>query len=400
MNAKHLSSYLALQKLVGKKFREASRQQSITVCASMGSPVFIFSGFDETVVPIYPQLVNVVQGKEHLIKALQMAAYQGYNSDLCSDIRCEIGSQYLKGGIRSRIIKPDFVLGMNFTCSSEVALYNSWVQQYPEAEHYIVDSPHLIGDEIPQNSVEYVKKQLIELIEKIEKTMGLSFNMEKLRKATVNISRSYNLMNKIILLATHNPSPICMTSFQPFLIPLAYYPHYDVTYEYLIELKQELEQTIETLTEKKERIRLCWDFLPLYKYMNDIHELLSKHDAKIVISTSLTAAMEWPAPELFENTSDVLGLLAYAWTQHHFKRNYHYKTKILMDWIKTYKINGIIFHSARNCKAHSLNHFLIKEELEKSIGIPSIVFEADMLDPSGYSKSQILNRLEAFLETM
>jgi len=400
MNAKHLNSYLTLQKLVSKKLREASKKQSITVWAGLGSPTYIFSGFDETLVPIYPQLGNVVQGKEHVAKVLQTAASLGYNSDLCSDLRCEIGSQQVKGGLRSRIVDPDFVLGMNFTCSTEVALYHSWVQQYPGVEHYIIDSPALIGEDVPQNTVEYIKKQLIELIEKIEKSTGLPFNMDKFRKAAVNTSRSYNLMNKITSLAAHNPSPICLTNFQPFLLPVAYYPHYDVTYEYLLELEQELEQTIKTSTEKKERIRLCWDFLPLYKYMNDIHELLSKYDAKIVASTSLTTAMEWPVPELFENTSDVLELLSQAFAQHHFKRNYRYKTNTLLDWIKTYKIDGMIFHSARNCKAHSLSHFLIKEELEKAIGIPSVVFEADMLDPAAYSKSQIFNRLEAFLETM
>lgn len=156
---------------------------------------------------------------------------------------------------------------------------------------------------------------------------------------------------------------------------------------------------IATSSEKKEKIRLCWDFLPITKYMNDIHTLLNEYDAKIVIGTSLTIAMEWPDPQLFETTDDPIGLMAYAYVQHHYKRNYSYKAKIMAGWLKKYDIDGIIFHSARSCKAHSLIHFLVKENLERESNIATLVIEADIVDPAAYSKSQVLNRLEAFLET-
>lgn len=399
MNAKKLKSYLELQKLIGRNFRESDKHQSTVVWGNMGSPMMIFSGFDEAIIPIYPQIRNMLQGAGHIAKALQVATCQGYNTDLCSDLRCEIGNQHVLDGLRGALPRPDFIVGMNFTCNSSVGLYNNWVQQYPDAVHYIIDCPYSNGDSVGQETVQYVKSQFLELIAEIERTAGLRFDIEKFRGAARRMAQSMKLMNEIIMLARHNPSPICLTSFQPYLIPVSYYPHYDSTVEFLISLKKELEEIVETGTEKKERIRLCWDFLPLYKFMNDVHALLKEHDAKIVIGTSLTPAMEWPEPELFDTTDDPLGLLAYAFVQHHFKRDYKYWAKNISSWVSELNINGVIFHSARNCKAHSLTHFMVKEELERDLGVATMCFEADVLDPAAYSKSQVMNRLEAFLET-
>jgi len=399
MNAKHLKSYMTLQKLVARKFRQAN-QSPYTVYSNMGSCAQIFSGFDLELVPVYPQLRNVLQVEKYVVEALQMATYRGYNADLCSDLRCEIGKQYVVDELRAKLPPADFVFAMNFTCNASVGLFDSWLQLNPEAEHYLVDVPHVVGDEVPESSVDYVHAQLLEVIAKLERFFKLPFDVDRFRSATVWSGRSMNLMNDILKLSAHNPSPISLTSFQPYLIPLAYYNQFEETYDYLVALKKELEEVIQNSQEQKERIRLCWDFLPFYKYMPDVEALLKEHDAKIVTGTSLTSAMEWPSGEWCQSTDDPVRLLAYTYVQHHFKRNYRYKADVLSGWIKEGGLHGIIFHSARNCKAHSLPHFLVMEELQKELGIPTLVIEADVLDPKAYSKSYVLNRLEAFLETL
>lgn len=397
MNAKRLKSYMSLQIAIGKLLREANKGK-FAVWSNMSSPVQLLSGFNERIVPIYPQLRNMWRGKKNIIHMLQVASNNLFSSDLCSDLRCEIGNQYAEKDSRS-LRKPDFILASNLTCNSSAGLYYSWVKLNPDVKHYIVEFPYQWSDYVAQSAVNYIKEQFLEVIESAKRVFNLDFDIERFRKALIRMAKSQKLMNKIILLAAHNPSPISVTDFQPFLIPTAYFSHFNETYEYLLELEDELRNLISKNMENKEKIRLCWDFLPLYKGMADIDQLLNDYNAKVVIGTSMTSAIRWPEPELFEETDDPLGLFAYAFAQHHFRRNYRYKIGVMSDWIRTYNINGIIFHSARCCKAHSLPQSLIKEVLEIELGIPILIIEADVLDSQNYSKSQVMNRLEAFLET-
>jgi benzoyl-CoA reductase/2-hydroxyglutaryl-CoA dehydratase subunit BcrC/BadD/HgdB len=66
--------------------------------------------------------------------------------------------------------------------------------------------------------------------------------------------------------------------------------------------------------------------------------------------------------------------------------------------LEDYGIDAVIFHASRNCKANSLPMYMYREQIANEYGLPVLLFEADILDPALYSKAQVLNRLEAFLE--
>jgi benzoyl-CoA reductase/2-hydroxyglutaryl-CoA dehydratase subunit BcrC/BadD/HgdB len=66
--------------------------------------------------------------------------------------------------------------------------------------------------------------------------------------------------------------------------------------------------------------------------------------------------------------------------------------------LNDYSVDGVVFHASRSCKANSLPMYIYREEITRGRGLPVLLFEADILDAAVYSKSQVLNRLEAFLE--
>ena len=66
--------------------------------------------------------------------------------------------------------------------------------------------------------------------------------------------------------------------------------------------------------------------------------------------------------------------------------------------LKDYDIDAVIFHASRNCKANTLPMYMFRDEIASKYGLPVLLFEADILDAAVYSKSQVLNRIEAFLE--
>jgi len=66
--------------------------------------------------------------------------------------------------------------------------------------------------------------------------------------------------------------------------------------------------------------------------------------------------------------------------------------------IKKYEVDGFVMHSNRSCKPYSLGQYDIMKTLQKEMGLPSLMIEADMVDERSWSESQIETRIDAFME--
>ncbi len=72
--------------------------------------------------------------------------------------------------------------------------------------------------------------------------------------------------------------------------------------------------------------------------------------------------------------------------------------KIIKKMIKKYDVDGFVMHSNRSCKPYSLGQYDIMKTLQKEMGLPSLMIEADMVDERAWSESQIETRIDAFME--
>jgi benzoyl-CoA reductase/2-hydroxyglutaryl-CoA dehydratase subunit BcrC/BadD/HgdB len=70
------------------------------------------------------------------------------------------------------------------------------------------------------------------------------------------------------------------------------------------------------------------------------------------------------------------------------------------DLIRTFRVDGLVIHSARSCKPYSVGQYDLKRLLMERMEVPSVVIEADIADERAYSEEQARTRLEAFLEGM
>ena len=91
-NAKFLKSYTNLQKLIARKFKQSIKHDDVTVWANMAAPAWLLAGFDETIVPVYQQLHNMTKSRSQVRDAIETSAALGYDANLCSDVRCDIGA--------------------------------------------------------------------------------------------------------------------------------------------------------------------------------------------------------------------------------------------------------------------------------------------------------------------
>jgi benzoyl-CoA reductase subunit B len=69
-----------------------------------------------------------------------------------------------------------------------------------------------------------------------------------------------------------------------------------------------------------------------------------------------------------------------------------------IEHCRDYAIDGMILHGAHTCRAFSYPQFLIGDAVSRDLGIPSAMFEGDMVDESFYSDELVNSRVEAMLE--
>jgi benzoyl-CoA reductase/2-hydroxyglutaryl-CoA dehydratase subunit BcrC/BadD/HgdB len=397
MNAKLLKSYATLQKLIARKFKQAIKHD-VSVWASMGAPAMLCAGFDETIVPVMQQLQNMAKTRLQVRQAIDASAALGYDANLCSDVRCDVGNLALLAQKRASLRGPDLIFGINCVCFASSGLYRKWSQTYPGATSFFLDLPLSADETISESGVRYIREQLVEFSRRLERVFHREFYVDRFKAAVRRLALNNELYRDVLRLGMHNPSPVCVTTFQPFLIPISFYGHYPETTEYLLELKAELQKVVDEPVEPKERIRLFWDFTPIYRYMDDIQSVLAEHDAKIVIGASLYSSFEWPSAAWVDAQEDPFHAQAYAYAHLPYRRTEKYKFDVISRMLGDYAVDAVIFHASRACKANSLPMYIYREQIADEFGLPVLLFEADILDAAVYSKSQVLNRLEAFLE--
>ncbi len=397
MNAKLLKSYATLQKLIARKFKQALKHD-VTVWANMGSPALLVAGFDDTIVPVFQQLQNMTKSRLRVQQAIEASASLGYDANLCSDVRCDVGALALLAQKRASLRGPTLIFGINAVCFASSGLYRSWSEAYPGATSFFLDLPLSADETISESGVRYIREQLVAFSRQLERVFHREFDVERFKTAVKRLALNNELYRDVLRLGVHNPSPVCVTTFQPFLIPISFYGHYEETTEYLLELKAELQRLVDEPVEPKERIRLFWDFTPIYRYMDDIQRVVAEHDAKIVMGASLYTSFEWPSAAWVEAQDDPFYAQAYAYAHLPYRRTEKYKFGVVSKMLEDYDVDAVIFHASRNCKANSLPMYIYREAIANDYGLPVLLFEADILDAAVYSKSQVLNRLEAFLE--
>ena len=67
---------------------------------------------------------------------------------------------------------------------------------------------------------------------------------------------------------------------------------------------------------------------------------------------------------------------------------------------REYKIDGAVFHSNKSCVPITMGQSDIRRALEKELGIPSVVIDADHMDDRNFSIAQFQTRVDAFMEML
>lgn len=372
----------------------AKHNKKFIAYCNVFTPVEILYAMD--MIPVYPENHAAILGARKMSpEVLPAAEAMGYSMDLCSYSRCDIGS--IKTGVSPTwgLPKPDLLL----VCNAQCGTLTKWFEVLGRMYHVpmvLIDVPHSGSGEQDSAAERYVRSQLEELVEIVQRVTGAPLDPDKLRETIRLSQKASDLWTRMLELGAMRPSPI--TVFDQFvsMFPIVSQRGTQAAVDFYGAMVAELEDRVARGggALDNEKFRLFWDNLPIWPELRRLSDVLEKLGASVV-----TSIYTWAWGNLAVGESDPL---ADYTEQYLYTFNLHLARRIdLYSQIaKQYQLDGFLYHSNRSCKYISQDIPLLRAAVAERTGIPGIILEADHNDPRLYTMESLERQIESFLDLL
>jgi len=144
----------------------------------------------------------------------------------------------------------------------------------------------------------------------------------------------------------------------------------------------------------EERYRLLWDNIALWYRLFRLFAYFVDFGGCFVVDTYTNA---WSVDL---DVSEPVEGLARTYTAVCINQSLQMRAETMVDLVRRFDVDGIVFHSNRSCKPYSLGQYDIRRIVTERTGVPGLVIEADMCDTRAYTEGPIQTRIQAFMETL
>jgi benzoyl-CoA reductase/2-hydroxyglutaryl-CoA dehydratase subunit BcrC/BadD/HgdB len=346
---------------------------------------------------VYPENHAAVIGARKDAQAfLDNAESNGYSMDLCSYARINMGYTILKESVAGNIPMPDFLFCCSNICSTSIKWYENLARDMC-IPMILIDTPFNHTDEIPVHSVKYIRGQFESAISQLEGITGRKFDRDRFRDVMKISTETARWWKKATSLAVAKPSPfngfdlfnymaviVCMRGKQEGL---------DLFKLWAEELQGKIDRGEGHWRDQKEKYRIMWDGIACWPHLSDTAKILKKNGINIVTSTYPDS---WTI--IYDNND--LDAMAKAYSANYANRNLDYGINKIVQIVKDFSLDGIIYHSNRSCKLMDFRQYEVQRQVQKQTGTVSVIFDGDQTDPRAFSLAQYETRIEAFTEMM
>jgi len=356
------------------------------------TPVELLYALD--IYPIAPEHFGAMcSARGFIMEYLEEAERSGYSQNLCSYSRCSLG--YVLNGMNGLMPPPDLLVTFRNSCDVYVKWWQS-LQMHLKAPLFLGETPYVLSSEDLDNYVlDYVVKQLEQLIELAEEKFGSRFDMDRFVDILKLSDKASELWLETLKLRSSKPCPLGGRDSASDIFPLVVMQGTEEAvkfYEELLgEVKEKVSKKIGVID--NERFRLLFDGIWLW-HAFDLIKYFENGGAVFVYEPYSEA---W-AYRL--DTSKPLESLAKKILTMGLNVDIDMRIERFLESIKTYHIDGAVLFSNRSCKTWSAPQLVTADILSEKFDTPYLIFEADMADPRQYSEAQIKNRVDAFLEVL
>ncbi len=347
------------------------------------------------------------------------AEKRGYNRELCSYARTQLGcvmfaergvpEDLTVGPIASEIPVPDVIVTCYPGCSSgpqwDWAIERMFGKKIPWFNvvipyHYGRNGSTYMSGQEYKDEVAYVVKQFKDLIRFLEDISGRPYNWDKFREIMTVTKKVGQLRMEAMKVCQAIPSPASFFDWTIFIAPVNYLTGWPGTVECLeaavAEVKERLTNKVTSIP--REKYRLFWEGIMNWNKLGWMADKFANLDA-CVIAGRYTHMAFWQEPDFIDVENPLEGI-AINHLECQLNLGYPITEERMMKLCRDYSIDGLILHSARTCRSFARSHYLMGDSLSRKMGIPSTMFEGDMVDESFYQDEIVNTRLEALLESL
>lgn len=359
----------------------------------------------------------------------QVAAEQaGYDRELCSYARTHIGCGVLtqrstpegitalpadsqeRKGLAARVPIPDMIISAYPFCSTgqqwDDIIYRNFGKKVPIFNISLPwiwgnkpSAKYMSGPEF-RESVDFLVRQLRGCIGFIEGVTGKRFDHDRLREVMGYIKRAGEVRLEAMRLCKASPSPASFFEWTNSIAPVNFLPGDQGIVDYFEQKKAEIQARLDqgVGSVPQEKYRLFWDGIMNWNKIGWLADKFANYDA-CVVSGRYTHLGFWHEPQVID-LQDPLDGMAQNYLTCPISISAPQVIEKIVEHCEAYRIDGLILHGARTCRAFSYPQFMIAEAVGKRLGMPVAMFEGDMVDESFYKDELVNSRVEAMLEAI
>jgi benzoyl-CoA reductase subunit B len=326
-----------------------------------GNPVELIEAFD--MIPVYPE-VNALQlaVKKQSLPLILAAEEMGYSTDNCAYVKADA---------------PIYNLDVPFFRSTS-------------------------GEPFAED-VQYVVKQLEEVIEVLERMSGKKLDYKKLQRIVALSGETGALWSEIKKLAQNRPTPF--DAYFDSVMMMA--PLYCLRgtedglwffQEAYKEMKKRADNQEGPLPEEK--FRVVMEGPPPWPYLRQFRDMFSRWGAVAVASTYSTVGGIWEFGFRHDPNRPLESIARHMLQWNLTNTNFLERYRQIKEYVKAWKADALVIHSVKSCRLFSAGQGDMREYFTKELNIPTLLIESDIEDPRYFSEAQLRNRVDAFFESL
>jgi benzoyl-CoA reductase/2-hydroxyglutaryl-CoA dehydratase subunit BcrC/BadD/HgdB len=354
-------------------------------------PLEIYEAMD--VVSLFNEFWGVISDVvklESVPEALSISASTGTPGEVCSFFRNMDGLMHA-----GKWPHTDFMLYATSSCDN-VKAFHTLGRRYGIPD-FGMERPYY---PYTSHAMDYWKNEHKRLIAFLEEQTGKKLDYDRL-KETVRLSyRLTELSLEIDGLVAHVPSPMSGECFGGVLLALRLMCGTQDAVDYLTALRDELQERVDNgiAAVTPERFRVMWSsFTPFFD-----PTLMAFMQQKYGAVSVCEVLSRWRGQANWMlDPNDPLGNLAYR-TQL-APGNCQYSPSIdwaenIVDQARKFKADGAIYNNNWGCKQAAGLGTIVRDELLRKCGVPTLTIACDVIDNTFTSRAEIESQLDSFFE--
>ena len=403
-STKRLATSKELQKIVADFYMEGHEAKRtgkpVGWMPPMNGLIEIFYAMD--LQPAFPENWSPVCAAFGLIdRNYETAGAMGFSPDLCGYLRNCVG--YVNGMMGDDSVplgglpEPDMVFLPGAGCVPTMKNFQYISRRFPQAKVVTGDLPQVPIESIQRHHIDYAVSEIRRIISFLSEVTGRKMDEDRLKEVVRLSDQACALWDEITSYRRYIPTPISAAEVGLMFVMVTRQGT-QTAVDYLTRVRDEVRERalngVGMIPEEK--VRLFWDNIPLW-YNLGLFNYFEKYGGVVVAETYSAAwSIRLDADKPYEALA-IKSLHSYPMVSCVSMKR---RKEMVLKACRDYSIDGAILHSNKSCLPITLGQMDIKRALDRELGVPSVVIEADHMDPGNFSIAQFEARVDAFMEML